>query len=131
MAANAAAPGLLDAGPPARTESKRERKRQLLQDRLFQMTESFTRGRDNAYREQLQKIQLDTTLIMRVNPYSDRPLETLEDQQIAPLQNTDPSTAKTLLEMAGPRFKEWMQDIEDLLEERDYEITKHQVSPSL
>lgn len=128
MAANTVASGPHDAGPPARTESKRERKRQLLQDRLQQMSENFTRGRDNAYREQLQKIQLDTTLIMRVDPYSDRPLEALEDQHIAPLQNTDPTTARTLLEMAGPRFKEWMQDVEDLLEERDYEITKHQVS---
>lgn len=128
MAANTVATGPHDAGPPARTESKRERKRQLLQDRLQQMSENFTRGRDNAYREQLQKIQLDTSLVMRVDPYSDRPLEALEDQHIAPLQNTDPSTARTLLEMAGPRFKEWMQDVEDLLEERDYEITKHQVS---
>lgn len=128
MAANTAASGPHEAGPPARAESKRERKRQLLQDRLQQMTENFTRGRDNAYREQLQKIQLDTTLIMRVDPYSDRPLEALENQNIAPLQNADPSTARTLLEMAGPRFKEWMQDIEDLVEERDYEMTKHQVS---
>lgn len=130
MAANSAVSVPHEAAPPVRNESKRERKRQLLQDRLQQMSENFTRGRDNAYREQLQKIQLDTTLIMRVDPYSDRPLEALEDQDIPPLQNTDPTTARTLLDMAGPRFKEWIQDVEDLLEERDYEITKHQVSIS-
>lgn len=101
----------------------------MLQDRLQTMSENFSRGRDNAYREQLQKIQLDTTLIMRVDPYADRPLDSLDEDELdmLPLQNTDPATAKTLLEMAGPRFREWIQDVEDLIEERDYEIAKQKV----
>lgn len=132
MAANPAAAAPHEVAPPLpRNESKRERKRQLLQDRLQQMSDNFSRGRDNAYREQLQKIQLDTTLIMRVDPYADRPLDALDDEDtdMLHLQNTDPATAKTLLEMAGPRFREWTQDIEDLIEERDYEIAKQKVRP--
>lgn len=113
---------------PARHESKRERKRQLLQDRLQQMSESFSRGRDNAYREQLQKIQLDTTLIMRMDPYADNPGTTVDnDPAMLQLQNTDPVAARTLLEMAGPRFREWHQEMKDLVEERDYEISKQKV----
>ncbi|KAK7747996.1 hypothetical protein SLS53_001248 [Cytospora paraplurivora] len=129
MAANTAMAVPHEAAPPARNESKRERKRQLLQDRLQQMSESFSRGRDSAYREQLQKIQLDTNLIMRVDPYGDRPLEGLDlDPESALLgQNTDPTTARTLLEMAGPRFRDWVHDIEDLVEERDYELTKQKL----
>lgn len=128
MAANSAAGVPHDGAPPARNESKRERKRQLLQDRIQQLSENFSRGRDSAYREQLQKIQLDTTLIMRVDPYVDRPLDALaDDESDIPLQNTDPETAKTLLSMAGPRFRDWKQDIEDLMEERDYEINKQKV----
>lgn len=132
MAANPAAAVPHEAPAPARNESKRERKRQLLQDRLQNMSDSFTRGRDNAYREQLQKIQLDTTLIMRIDPYADRPLDALNDDEaeMLPLQNTDPAAAKTLLEMAGPRFREWTQDIEDLIEERDYEVSKQKVRSS-
>lgn len=93
------------------------------------MSENFSRGRDSAYREQLQKIQLDTNLIMRVDPYCERPLEALDLEQTDPalLGNTDPATARTLLEMAGPRFRDFVHDIEDLVEERDYEITKQKV----
>lgn len=129
MATNSAVSAPHEAAHPARNESKRERKRQLLQDRLQQMNESFSRGRDSAYREQLQKIQLDTNLIMRVDPYCERPLEALDLEQTDPalLGNTDPATARTLLEMAGPRFRDFVHDIEDLVEERDYEITKQKV----
>lgn len=129
MATNASAAGPSEAPPPPpRNESKRERKRQLLQDRIQQLGENFSRGRDNAYREQLQKIQLDTTLIMRVDPYVDRPLDALaDDESDIPLQNTDPETAKTLLNMAGPQFRDWKQDVEDLMEERDYDINKQKV----
>lgn len=126
--ANPTATGPPEGAAPARTESKRERKRQLLQDRIQQLSDSFSRGRDNVYREQLQKIQLDTTLMMRVDPYADRPLDAIaDDESDIPLQNTDAETAKTLLNMAGPRFREWKQDIEDLMEERDYEINKQKV----
>lgn len=93
------------------------------------MSENFSRGRDSAYREQLQKIQLDTNLIMRVDPYCERPLEALDLEQTNPalLGDTDPATARTLIEMAGPRFRDFVHDIEDLVEERDYEITKQKV----
>lgn len=130
MAANASAAGPADGPPPpARNESKRERKRQLLQDRIQHLNETFARGRDNSYREQLQKIQLDTTLIMRVDPYGERPLDALADDEAdIPLQNTDPETAKTLLNMAGPQFRDWKQDVEDLMEERDYDINKQKVT---
>lgn len=129
MASNSAVSVPHEPAPPARNESKRERKRQLLHDRLQQMSENFSRGRDSAYREQLQKIQLDTNLIMRVDPYCERPLEALDLEQTNPalLGTTDPATAQTLLEMAGPRFRDFVHDIEDLVEERDYEITKQKV----
>lgn len=133
MAANAStapSPPVASAAPP-RHESKRERKRQLLTDRLQQMSDNFTRSRDSAYREQLQKIQLDTSLVMRVDPYSERPLDTLDGQQVqlAMGQSSDPATARTLLEMAGPKFQDWVHKIEDLVEERDFEISKQKVSP--
>lgn len=121
-----------EVAPQVRSESKREKKRQLLQDRLQQMSESFARGRDSLYREQLQKIQLDTNLIMRIDPYSERPLDALDDdtrRRLAEERNADrdPAATKTLLEMAGPKFADWVGSIEDIMEERDYEITKQKV----
>ncbi|EOO04263.1 putative deacetylase complex subunit protein [Phaeoacremonium minimum UCRPA7] len=129
MAANASTAPSPPAAVPARHESKRERKRQLLTERLQQMSDNFTRSRDSAYREQLQKIQLDTNLVMRVDPYSERPLDTLDGQQVqlAMGQSTDPATARTLLDMAGPKFQDWVHKIEDLVEERDFEISKQKL----
>ena len=69
---------------------------------------------------------------MRVDPYSERPLDTLDGQQVqlAMGQSTDPATARTLLDMAGPKFQDWVHKIEDLVEERDFEISKQKVSRS-
>lgn len=87
------------------------------------------------YREQLQKIQIDTNLVMRLDPYTDRPLDFLgpdrhsRDKEL----NRDPDPdgrggGRGLLEMAGPTFQQWIQEIEDLVEERDSELTKQKVS---
>lgn len=116
---------------PGPSQSKRDKKRQLLTDRFITLSEKFSRDRDMTYREQLQKIQIDTNLVMRLDPYTDRPLDFLgpdrhsRDREF----NRDPDPdgrggGRGLLEMAGPTFQQWIQEIEDLVEERDYELTK-------
>ncbi len=119
--------------PPA--QSKRDKKRQLLAERLISLSEKFTRDRDLAYREQLQKIQIDTSLVMRVDPYADRPLDflasTRKEREHVLSQDGDQDgrgAGRSLLEMAGPTFHDWHQRIEDLVEERDFELTKQKVS---
>lgn len=83
------------------------------------------------FREQLHKIQIDTTLVMRVDPYVDRPLDNFEqDQQRLHQLNGDADGQpgpQTLLDRAGPRFSQWMENIQDLVEERDYALTKYKV----
>ncbi|CAK7267830.1 hypothetical protein SEPCBS57363_002789 [Sporothrix epigloea] len=121
----ATSPGL------TQSQSKRDKKRQLLTDRLAALSEKFNRDRDMTYREQLQKIQIDTNLVMRLDPYADRPLDFLgHDRNTRERDyNRDPDPegrggGRGLLEMAGPTFQQWIQEIEDLLEERDAEVTK-------
>ncbi|CAK7238900.1 MAG: hypothetical protein STHCBS139747_000321 [Sporothrix thermara] len=121
----AASPG------PTQSQSKRDKKRQLLTDRLAALSEKFNRDRDLTYREQLQKIQIDTNLVMRLDPYVDRPLDFLgHDRNTRERDyNRDPDPegrggGRGLLEMAGPTFQQWIQEIEDLVEERDAELTK-------
>ncbi|KAI1815697.1 Sds3-like-domain-containing protein [Poronia punctata] len=132
-----------DAGqhPPAGTsklgrqspqpQSKRDKKRQLLTDRLSALSEQFSREKDRHYREELQKIQLDINLVSRVDPYADRPLEEIDrdrrDRDVSqPATGTNSNSGaphRSLLEMAGPTFQEWIRDVEDLLETRDYDMT--------
>lgn len=111
--------------------SKRDRKRQQLVDRIAGLSDKFAQNRDSMYRDQLQKIQIDTALVMRANPYADRPHEQLqadfsEHLHVASSDSGRPP-AKSLLEMAGPKFHEWFHEIEDLVEQRDFDLTRQKV----
>ncbi|KAI1127554.1 Sds3-like-domain-containing protein [Nemania abortiva] len=112
-------------------QSKRDKKRQVLSDRLVSLSEQFNRDKDRHYREELQKIQVDVNLVSRVDPYADRPLDEIdrerrgrEASQAANGANNNAGTShRSLLEMAGPTFQEWIREVEDLLETRDYDMT--------
>jgi len=119
------------AASPPPTQSKRDKRRQLLTERIATLSEKQTKGQDQIYREKLQKIQIDTNLVMRVDPYVDRPLDEFEEDQERLRQlngDTDNNSApRTLLEMAGPKFASWMERVQDLVEQRDFSLTKYKV----
>ncbi|OIW27420.1 hypothetical protein CONLIGDRAFT_599656, partial [Coniochaeta ligniaria NRRL 30616] len=108
---------------------KRDKKRQMLIDRLAVLGDKFGLDRDRAYREQLQKIQVDTNLVMRVDAHAERPLDALDDEHLqlsrANSEANNHPGPRTLLEMAGPRFQDWIVNVQDLVEERDYYLTKY------
>ncbi|KAL2193480.1 Sds3-like-domain-containing protein [Corynascus similis CBS 632.67] len=116
-------------GSPPPAQSKRDKRRQMLADRLASLSDRFNKDRDHAFREQLHKIQIDTTLVMRVDPYVDRPLDSfeLDQQRLAQLSGDGDgqSGPQTLLDRAGPRFSKWMEKVQDLVEQRDYALTKY------
>jgi len=121
--------------PAPAVPSKRDKKRHLLAERLAALTEKFNRDRDVTYREQLHQIQLDTNLVMKVDPYNDRPLDFIEptrrdrERALNPDADRESQTGgRSVLEMAGPTFHQWHQDVEDLLEERDFALTQQKVS---
>lgn len=118
-------------GSPPPAQSKRDKRRQMLADRLASLSDKFSKDKDQAFREQLHKIQIDTTLVMRVDPYVDRPLDNFEqDQQRLQQLNGDgdgQAGSQTLLDRAGPRFSQWMEKVQDLVEQRDYALTKYKV----
>ena len=103
----------------------------MLAERLASLSEKFSRDRDRTYREQLQKNQLDANLIMRVDAYAERPFDALEEEfrQLSQsnADSEDRAGPRTLLEMAGPRFQDWIHNLQDLVEERDYCLTKYMV----
>jgi hypothetical protein len=117
-------------------QSKRDKKRQAVTDRLNALSDQFSRDKDRHYREELQKIQVDVNLVSRVDPYADRPLDEIDRERRerelsqaanGPNNNTSASH-RSLLEMAGPTFQEWIHEVEDLLETRDYDMTAQKVS---
>ncbi|KAL1884372.1 hypothetical protein VTK73DRAFT_66 [Phialemonium thermophilum] len=113
---------------PTQNLSKRDKKRQMLADRLAALSEKFSHERDQVYREQLHRIQVDTNLVMRVDAYADRPFDALEEeyrQHSLGLGDENRPGPRTLLEMAGPRFQDWIHQLQDLVEERDYYLTKY------
>lgn len=105
----------------------------MLADRLAAMSDKFGRDRDQAYREQLQKIQVDTQLVMKVDAHAERPLDALDAKLLqisrANSEANNHQGQRTLLEMAGPRFQDWIVNVQDIVEERDYHLTKYTVSP--
>jgi hypothetical protein len=118
------------AEPPA--QSKRDRKRQQLTERLASLTEKFNRDRDMTYRDQLQKVQVDASLVQRLDPYAPQALENIaelrdEHQQTQPQGPASVEHARTLLGMAGPKFLQYLQDVEDAIEYRDYHLTRAKV----
>ncbi|KAI1644898.1 Sds3-like-domain-containing protein [Daldinia loculata] len=118
-------------------QSKRDKRRQVVNDRLAVLADKFSRDKDKHYRDELHKIQIDVNLVGRVDPYADRPLDAIdreyrEIQHATNAQQTanassNGSPKRSLLEMAGPTFSEWVHQIEDLVEHRDYEMTSHKI----
>lgn len=112
---------------PAPTQSKKEKKRLQLVERLQSLSEQFDINRDREYREMLSKIQLDTALVMQVDPYAAQPLAAIDKSQSMSDSINPQLRGATILEMAGPKFQEWVNTIEDLVERRDFELTRHKV----
>ncbi|KAI5462241.1 Sds3-like-domain-containing protein [Mariannaea sp. PMI_226] len=114
--------------PQPPSQSKRDRKRQALMDRLATMSDKFQRERDMTYRDQLQKIQLDTNLVQRFDPYDPQVLEVIADLQKEHSQTQGPSVnvedARSLLDMAGIRFSDFIDDVEDIVEIRDFQLVQ-------
>ena len=99
----------------------------MLSDRLVVLADQFNRDRDKTYREELQKIQVDVNLVGRVDPYADRPLDEIDRGFRELSQASDGGSTRSLLEMAGPSFQEWINEVGDLVERRDFELTTHKV----
>jgi hypothetical protein len=113
-------PGRTASPPP---QSKRDKKRQALTDKLDVLKEQYHKDRDRSYREELGRIQIDVNLVAKVDPYAPRPLDVVEREFREISQAGTDRTNRSLLEMAGPSFDDWHHQVEDLVEHRDYELT--------
>lgn len=118
--------------PAAASQSKRDRKRQALADRLSALNDKLQRDRDLTYRDQLQKIQYEVGLVQRFDPYDSNALEKAAELLQEHRQAQGPPVladgARSLMDMAGIRFPDFIDEVEDLIEIRDFQLVQSKVS---
>ncbi|PHH74208.1 hypothetical protein CDD80_3233 [Ophiocordyceps camponoti-rufipedis] len=110
------------------SQSKRDRKRQVVMERLAALTDKFQHDKDSAYRDQLQRIQLELNKLQKFDPYASNAVEVAGEVQREYKQATAMTVraenARSLMDMAGLQFPQFMSDVQDVLEARDYQLTQ-------
>lgn len=109
---------------------KQDKRRNAMQDRLHDLTLSFSQNRDAQFRQQLHALQCDMTLINNADLYSPSPLPD-SAEEISQLIETTVGGGKFGREMAslsGMWFSKFVQEVNSMKEERDAELTMLMVS---
>ncbi|CAF9910558.1 MAG: hypothetical protein ALECFALPRED_006685 [Alectoria fallacina] len=120
--------------------SKRDKKRNVMENRLAEISSSFAENRDHLYRKQLQALQADMNYIQAAHLYDNAPLDEIGDDGMEEANTSAAaSTAGSLrnahqahlnghtrLEVpykTGPQTAEFIQEINDAMEQRDADLT--------
>ncbi|KAF2493435.1 hypothetical protein BU16DRAFT_619763 [Lophium mytilinum] len=117
--------------------SKRDKRRNMLSDKLQEMVASFADNRDTHYKAQLAAVQADMNLIMRADPYANKPLEDSGEEAAELIQTIlgnhtrpAPSAETDYVAQVGSYYSRFVEAVNDAMEERDYNLTmlwnKHQ-----
>lgn len=117
---------------PPQQISKRDKRRNMLSERLEDITKQFSQNRDMHYREQLQAIQIDMNLIMEADAHGMEMLKNQPDEiDDLVLENINRGGRKALGPIPPPRagriYADFAQEVNDAMEERDATLTAHQV----
>lgn len=111
-------------------QSKRDKRRTQLQERLHDLTITFSQNRDSQFRQQLHALQCDMTLINNADPYEPGPLpDSAED--IAQLIETTVgggNFGKEMANISGSWYSRFVQEINEIKEDRDAELVAVMVS---
>lgn len=124
------------ASPPPQPQSKRERKKNILMDRFNEMTASFDANMRPHYEAQAAAIQMDIQLILRADPYQNKPLDD-DPEQISKriheaVRDQLPAVAEgDFAAGAGKMYSEFVHKVNDTMEDRDTALSLVAVSPSL
>jgi hypothetical protein len=116
--------------------SKRDKRRNMLADRLGEMMAAFSDNRDSHYRAQLSALQGDISLILKADPYANKSLEDNGDEAKELVQQimgsnfpSAPSAGTDYIAQVGKHYARFVDSVNDALEERDYNLTMLWVGP--
>ena len=120
---------------PQPQPSKRDKRRNMLAEKLGEMMASFSDNRDSHFRAQLAAMQADINLIMKADPYANTPLDDSGEQAsdlIAQIMGTNvpsaPSAGTDYIAQCGKHYARFVDAVNDAMEERDYNLTMLHVS---
>jgi hypothetical protein len=119
----------MSASPPP-VQSKRDKRRALVADRLSDVMRSFGTNLRQHYEAQTNAVQVDVHLITRANPYQHRPLEDDPDEidtvvygMIGNVVPAAPVAEDDFVAGAGRLYTEFVHDVNNSMEERDVNLT--------
>ena len=102
----------------------------MLADRLSEMMASFSDNRDSHYRAQLAALQADINLILKADPYANKPLaddgeeaSELITQIMGNNVPSAPSAGTDYIAQVGKHYARFVEAVNDAMEERDYNLT--------
>lgn len=112
--------------PPPRQDKRRT----AMQDRLHELSASFSQNRDAQFRQQLHALQCDMTLINGADLYAAGPLPDSADEIAALIERTvgGGKFAKEMAGLSGMWYSRFVQDVNGAKEQRDVELTMLMVS---
>ncbi|PYH87740.1 deacetylase complex subunit Sds3 [Aspergillus ellipticus CBS 707.79] len=104
--------------------SKRDKRRSALQERLHDLTASFSQNRDTQFRQQLHALQCDMTLINNADPYEPGPLPDSADDIAKLIENTvgGGKFAKEMASLAGMWYSRFVQEINQVKTDKDADL---------
>ena len=110
--------------------SKRDKKRSAIENRLKEISTNFTMNRDVNLRNQLNALSRDILYINQADPYQDKPLDDSPDDLSFDMSGAPPSASVDGDSRAplGKHAVQFVNDVNDAMEERDANLTKTHVS---
>lgn len=124
-------------GSPQPQVSKRDKRRNMLADKLSEMMASFSDNRDSHYRAQLSALQADINLILKADPYMNKPLDDAGEEAtelVGSIMGSNvpnaPSAGTDYAAQCGKYYGRFVDSVNDAMEDRDRDLTmlwnKHQ-----
>ncbi|PLB38466.1 Sds3 domain-containing protein [Aspergillus candidus] len=104
--------------------TKRDKRRSALQERLHDLTVSFSQNRDAQFRQQLHALQCDMTLINNADPYHPGPLPDSADEIATLIESTvgGGKFAKEMASLAGMWYSRFVQEVNQVKTDTDADL---------
>ncbi|KAJ5750193.1 hypothetical protein N7533_007221 [Penicillium manginii] len=106
--------------------SKRDKRRSALQERLHDLTATFSQNRDAQFRQQLHSLQCDMTLINNADPYQTGLLQDSSDDIAQLIEDTvgGGKFAKEMASLSGTWYAKFVQEVNNVKEQKDSDLTQ-------
>lgn len=104
--------------------SKRDKRRSALQERLQDLTASFSQNRDAQFRQQLHALQCDMTLINNADPYTPGPLPDSAEEVAQLIERTVGVGlfGREMANLSGMWYSRFVQEVNQIKEDKDAEL---------